>query len=309
MILQQIWKQWAPPWFQDKPNISTFYEAVGATLDPLAQRVLDGRLASVPWAGPGVGVEEPRTATGQRWECQPDALPYHSLDRGIQLYKTEGLQSQRQRLAAWWPLRARRGTHWGEIEHVRPYFADRVAAGFAYPTIAIVFQSNEGTPAAYWYQMDPSGGRTILRVSPSNFNIGGVVAARTQWAAFVDMTGTGYTAPHTYDSGGIYDTSGWQYDEDGATPFTVQAQADIAGMFSSWHSALSWLTFLAIVWPVGGGAAFPTAAGVPTQDATGWWSLPNGAGTWAGLVNPTTGLGTRPPNFQFILDNQPPPIV
>jgi len=56
-----------------------------------------------------------------------------------------------------------------------------------------------------------------------------------------------------------------------------------------------------------GGAPFPTAAGTPTQDASGWWSLPNGANTWAGYVDPATGLGTRPPNFQWIYDN--PPVI
>jgi hypothetical protein len=245
-------------------------------------------------------VEEPLTSTGQRLECRPDALPYHSADRGIPLFQSMGLLGQRMNLAAFRQLRAQKGTHWGEINHARGYFADAVAAGNSYPTIAIVFQTDEPTPSAVWYQVDPSGGRTLLCASPSNFNYDGASTKRTRWWAFIDFAGTGYAAPNTYDSGGVYDTSGWVYDAP-----SLQAQQDLAAMFSTWHSSHSWLGGVVGIWPAASGAPFPTSSGTPTQNSAGWWSLPNGAGTWASIVG-ADGRGSRPPNFVWFLDNPAP---
>lgn len=304
MILQKLWRQYAPPWLLDGPNIGTFYEAQGSLLDSLSQRVLDGRLAAIPWAGPGIGVEEPLTSTGQRIEAQPDALPFHSLDRGIKIYASMGLLAQRQNIAKFRQLHAQRGTHWGEILHVRAYFADAVAAGYAYPRITIVFQDNEGTPVAIWYSIAPDGTRTLLRVSPSNFNYDGRNSDRTRWWAFLDMTGTGYTLPALWGSFSWGDGTLWG--QGGLRPFTAQAQQDIAAMFNDWHSAHSWLAGVVAVWPGVGGAAFPSAAGTPTQDASGWWSLPNGAGTWQDIVLPAPdGRASRPPNFQWVYEAAP----
>ncbi len=300
MILQKLWRGYRPPWFTG-PLINTFFEAIGALLDNFSQRAVDARIAGIPWAGPGVGIEEPLTSGGNRIECQPDALPYHSSDRRIALYTTEGLQSQRQRLAAFRRLRARRGTHWGAIEHVRPYFADAVAAGYAYPRITIAFQDNEGTPAAVWYSVAPDGTRTALRVSPSNFDIDGRPTYRSRFAVFIDMTGTGYTPGPLW--GGFNWGDGTVWGAGGLRPLSTQAQQDIAGMLASWHAAHSWLQWVVLVWPGIGGAAMPSAATVAAQDAAGWWNVP--AGAWANLVA-ADGRGTRPPNFQFILSNPAP---
>lgn len=303
-VYQNLWRKWAPPWFQTAPNIGTFYESVGALLDSEAQRALDGRLAGIVYAG-----AEPyaaKLADGRRIECQPDALPYHSADRGILLYPTEGILSQRIRLSQWRQLHAERGTHWGEIRHVRPYFADRVAAGYTYPTITIVHQTNEGTPAAIWRQVDPAGARTMIRVSPSNFSYDAFPAYRTRWWAFLDMTGTGYTPPAVW--GGFSWGDGTLWGEGGAVPFTPAMGADVSAMLDDWSSAHSWLVGVVLVWPGVGGAPFPSAAGVPTQDAAGWWSLPNGAGTWGGYTLPAPdGRASRPPNFQWIYEN--PPVI
>jgi len=301
-VYQDMWRKWAPPWFRTARNIGVFYESVGRILDSEAQRALDGRLAGIVYAG-----AEPyaaKLADGRRIECQPDALPWHSADRGIKLYPTEGELSQRIRLSQWRQLHAERGTHWGEIRHVRPYFADRVAAGYTYPTIAIVHQTNEATPRAVWYQVDPSGARTMRRAATSNFDYDGQPVKRSRWWAFLDMTGTGYTPPETYDSGGIYDTSGWVYDAGGAYPLTLDAQADIVSMFTDWKAAHSWCAGVILVWPQVGGGAFPTYNATPAQDATGWWSLPNEK--WALTYDPSSGLGTRPPNFIWTLDNPAP---
>lgn len=303
MLLQKFWRAYRPPWFQG-PNVNIFYESVGALHDLIAQRVLDGRLAANPWAGPGVGIEEPVTATGQRIECQPDALPWISRDRGIPLYTTEGLLSQRQRLAAFRQLRAARSTHWGEMEHVRPYFSDAVALGYAYPRFTIVFQDGlTPTPGALWYSMAPDGSRTITRTAPSNMDYDGLIK-RTRWWVFIDMTGTGYTPPALWGGGWTWG-DGTLWGSAGTRPFTAQAGFDIAQMFVNWHAAHSWLNGVIVVWPGVGGAAFPSATTTPTQDASGWWSLPNGPNTWASIVLPD-GRASRPPNFQWLLDNPAP---
>jgi len=51
------------------PNIGTFYKTQKTLLNNLSQRVLDGRRAAIPWAGPGVGVEEPL----EHWRAHADA--------------------------------------------------------------------------------------------------------------------------------------------------------------------------------------------------------------------------------------------
>lgn len=291
----------ALPSYMRGPYLQTLAGAVGLELDNRSEQVLRARLAAIPYAGGPTPSREgaARLADGRLIECEEFVLPLHSEQRGIKLYATEPTLSKRIRLANWWQLHQQRGTHWGEIAHVRPYFSTAAA----YPTISIVFQDNAGTPAAWWYQVDPSGNRTLRRTSPSNFDFDGNNTKRTRWWAFLNMSGTGYSPPQTYDSGGTYDVSGWQYDQG---TFTAAMQADVASMFSDWQSAHSWLAGVIAVWPQVGGAAFPTAATTPTQDAAGWWSLPNGANTWGSLVDPTTGLTTRPPNFLWILDNPAP---
>lgn len=295
---QQFWPL-ALPSYMRGPHLTTLAEAVGAEQDAQAEQVLRGRMQSIVFAGgpnpQRIGAA--RLADGRLIECEPVFLPVHSDQRGIKLYDTEPVLSKRIRLSMWWQLRKERGTHWGEMNHARPYFS----ASLAYPTITCVFQTNEATPAAIWYRMAPDGTRTIRRVSPSNFNYDNRPTHRSRVFWFVDMSATGYAAPNAYDSGGLYDTSGWIYD---APSFAVQA--DIAAMLAlDWKSAHSWPNMVALWWPMTGGAPFPSHSGTPTQDTSGWWSLPNGAGTWASLVGPD-GRGTRPPNLIWILDNNAP---
>lgn len=292
-VYAKLWRRMAPPWFTG-PHISTFYEAVGNVLDCEAQRAMDGRLASIVYAG-----AEPfaaKLSTGQRIECQPDALPQHFLDRSLTPYPSESILSQRLRLSRWHQLHADRGTLWGAIDHVRPYFADRVAAGFAYPQITIGFQTNEATPAAVWYRVSPTGVRTIRRVSPSNLNYNGQPAKRTRWWAFLEMTGTGYTPPPVW--GGFSWGDGTMWGSAGALPFTAQRQADVAAMFD-WKGAHSWKDGVVLIWP---GYTALDIGGTPTQDANGRWSLPNGPNTWGVLADPGTGKPTRPAGWQWIYD-------
>lgn len=286
------------------PNMDTLLGAVGMQLDAMADQVMLSRLAGNPFAG---GADAARTGAarlsdGLRIECEPIVLPVHARERGITLYATEPTLSRRIRLSRHRQLKKMRGTHWGEIEHVRPYFS--MAASF--PRITIVFQSNTATPVATWYSVAPDGTRTLKQVSPSNFNFDDRPALRTRWWAFLDFTDTGYSPPFFWDDGKHFYDDGSLWDTGDAVPLTAAAMNDIAAMLADWQSAHSWLAGVIGVWPSATGAPFPTDTGTPTQDASGWWSLPNGAGTWASVINPGTGLHTRPPNFFWLLDNPAP---
>ncbi len=288
MILQRAARKYlrtGAPWMLAR-YASTFFESIGALLDTEAQRVLDGRLAANPYAGTGDGTA--RLATGQRIECQPDALPWHANDRALPLYGTEPLASKRYRLSRWHQLHARRGTPWGEMEHVQPYFLPGVA-----PVIHIVHQAGDGSSAT-WRRMAADGTRSQHRATPSNFNYDGQTSKWSRWGAFLEMDGTAFTPPNTYDDGHTYD-DGAVYDAGGANPFTAAQCADIVSMFLDWKAAHSWCMFIVLVW---GTTVDPTAT--PVQDPTGWWSLPNGK--WGSTVDPVTHLGTRPPYMQWIHD-------
>ena len=119
-------------------NMRILAESFGATIDAMAQRFEDGRIAA------SVG------------DCDPEVLPYHALDRGIRLYATEPVASRRQRLAMWRQLRHRKGTHRGELEHLQPYFLPGVL-----PTLRIVHTS--GTGKTFWHTRDVAGTYSIKR--------------------------------------------------------------------------------------------------------------------------------------------------
>lgn len=287
MILQRLARSYlrsGAPWMLER-WASTFFESIGAVLDTEAQRVMDGRLANNPYAGTGAGTA--RLATGQRIECQPDALPWHANDRALPLYGTEPLASKRFRLSRWRQLHARRGTPWGEMEHVAPYFLPGVA-----PTIHIVHQAGDGSSAT-WRKLAPDGTRSEHRSTPSNFNYDGMPAGWSRWWAFLDMAGTGIAPPPLYGAGHLYG-DGSLY---GGGLSAAQC-ADIVSMFKDWKAAHSWLNAVVLVWP----PATIDPTGTPTQDADGRWSLPNGANTWSVLADPGTGKATRPVGYQWIYD-------
>lgn len=280
------------------PRLHTLGQAMGAELDARAEQVLRGRLAGIPFAGganPG-RVGGARLADGRLIECEEYALEVHAADRGLTLYSTEGALSKRIRLSQWHQLHQQRGTPWGRIAHVRPYFADFVAAGGAYPTITIVYQDNEGTPAAIWYRVDPAGGRTIRRVSPSNWNWDGLAERRSRLWAIIHLP-TGYiTNGFLWDAGPAWD-SGPLWDGLPAGVF-----ADLWSMIDEWGAAHSLLSGL-IVTDLQPGADIPGWPGVhpfdPASvyqiDANGTSTLP--LGNWGTPVYTTgafVGNNTRP---------------
>ena len=291
------------PGYMQGPYFTSLAGAVGLELDNRSEQCLQMRLAAIPYAGgpnpQRIGAA--RLADGRLIECPDYVLPVHARNAGVVLYATEPPLCQRIRISQRYQIARMDGTHWGEIANVLPYFVECPAQ----PRIAIVFQDNRGTPGATWYQIDSSGNRSLLYTSPSNFSYDSFPSFRSRYWVFFDLTGTGYSPPNTYDSGGIYDTSGWIYDQGPPTPFPPQRAADVVAMLLERKSAHSWLAGVAAWWPMTGGAPFPTASGVPTQDASGWWSLPNGSGTWAGYVG-ADGRGTRPPNLVWLYDNPAP---
>lgn len=286
------------------PWVQTLLGAVGAQLDVNAETVLFGRIQANPWAGSPPAL----LADGRPIQCEPFVLPIHGQQRGIPLYPTEGVLSQRLRCADWWRLRATRGTFPGIYRHMAPYFADAVAAGFSYPAVDFVFQTNEATPAAIWTRF-PAGRPgdltlstpSILRVSPSNFNFDGRPALRCRWWCFIRMAGTGFDHPLVYGGGAVYGGGG-VYGAAGLNPFSAARAHDVAQMVNDWKGAGDWLNGVAVIWTPG--AVDPSSS--PTQDADGRWILPNGVNTWAGLADPNTGKATRPLGVRWILEENAP---
>ncbi len=282
-----------PPYMQG-PNLRTLWGSFGAQMDANAATVMFSRLQAIPFAGGANATREgaARLRDGRLIECEPFVLPIHADQRGIRLYDTEVTLSRRIRLASYLLLHAQRGTHRGEMNHVRPYFSFAAA----YPGIDIVHQTGSGI--AVWHRMSAAGVYSLYRPATPNFNYDDRPTKRSRFWAFLRMYGTGIAPPnvygdgHTYGDGEIYGTAG----------LNISQHADIVAMIRDWKGAHSWLAGVALVWD----NTSVDPAGTPTQDPTGWWSLPSGAGTWAAAYSPTTHLATRPPTVQWIYDNPAP---
>lgn len=267
------------PSYMRGANMRILLGGIGEQLDANAETILGGRLQANPYAGGA------KLADGRLIQCDAFVLPIHAEQRGLRLYSTEGELSQRIRLSQYLELHSQRGTHRGELNHVRPYFASLAA----FPTMWIVHQTGSGI--SIWHKMDPDGVYSVIRPATPNFNFDGQTTKRSRWWAFLEMEGTGVEAPNTYGDGHTYG-DGSIY----GVGLSSRAQADVIAMFQDWKGAHSWLAGVILVWA---GAIDPTAA--PVQNASGWWSLPNGK--WGNIVDPSTGLGTRPPGFQWIYDH------
>lgn len=267
------------PGYMRGQNISILLEAVGATLDAYAERVTLGRLASNPLL------------------CEPDALEYHSRDRGIQLYPSEPLESRRFRLARWRQLHAQRGTHQGELRHLQPYFLPALDApapfneGALYrlPKVRIVFQDGAGTSAT-WVTLLGDGTVERHRQTPSNWDWDGVSARWARFWVILYVAGTALeTACVKYGSGHVFGEAGLAYGG-----IAAQAKADLVAMIRDWQSAHSLLWGFALARDA---TSFdPTATA--TTDAAGWTSLPTG--NWGRLIDPATNKRTRLPSATWI---------
>lgn len=262
------------PRFMRGPNLGRLLKAFAAPLDGDVEALRQGLTFSNPLL------------------CPRELLPEIARDRGLPMYPGEPEEATRLRLSRWLQLHRQRGSHEGAMRHAQPYF---LGLGTALPTIRIVHQGGVG-PTANWHTLTPQGAYSKIRRYPSNFDFDGTGSTKwARWWVFIYMSGTGIAPPNTYDDGHAYN-DGARYDCGG---LSAQNLVDIPGLFTSWKRAGTWCGGVALVWDAGD--VDPT--GTPAQDASGWWSLPNGAGTWARPYNPATHLATRPPRVQWIYDN------
>lgn len=298
-LFANVLKTFAPSYFAG-PNMSRLIEATGMVFDQHAQRVFDGRCAGNPYAGGS------KTDDGVLRQCEPEVLAQHAADRGITLYDREPIASRRYRVSRYLELIRKKGSAEGAMLNAQPYF---LGLCDPLPMMRIVHQSNEGTPTSTWSTLASVstasvlatgnlGAFSMLKRDPSNFNYDDRPALWSRYGVFIYMYGTGIAPPPLYGDGHDYG-DGTLY---GSGGFPVAMQANIVDMFKLWKASHCWLNFVALVWD--NTSIDPT--GTPTQDADGRWSLPNGANTWAGLVDPTTGKATRPAGVQFIYDNPSP---
>lgn len=270
---------WAP-WYWKGFWGARLLESIGSVLNAMANRVDEGRRAGNPLL------------------CQEDALPYHSVDRDIALYRTEPVASKRYRLSRWWQLHQKRGTALGIMEHVQPYFLDQPAL----PRIRVVSQ-DQGGFGAQWWTRNPDG--TVERhvQAPSNWNwessaekIAFVPGGR-HWArcwVIIYTAGTYLdTSCARYDDGTVYDDGVTVYDGIGA-----QARADLIAMIKTWRAAHEQVWGIALAHDE---ASFdPTATAVTFGD--GSTSLPTGSPSWLYPVDPVTNLATRVQTADWIYD-------
>lgn len=257
----------AGPKFLGQRHVRTFWEAVAAALDGHVESTYQGMLMTQPLY------------------CDPSALPVLSKDRGIKLYSSEPIASQRYRLSQWWQLHRQRGTHQGEMRNLQPYFLDGDL-----PAMRIVHQAGDGSSAT-WHTLLADGTYQRYRATPSNWNWDDQPELWSRWWAIVYTTGTVLeTGETTWDDGSTWN-GGQYWDGAGAAVF-----ADIIAMLVDWKAAHSRCAGVALARDR---ESFdPTATAVTLAD--GRTTLPTG--NWNRLTDPATGLPTRLQTASWILD-------
>lgn len=283
---QRLYLKWAPPWFLGD-NGTKLLESIGAVLDARAEHVIAGRVAAIPYSSA-------RMSDGSRMQCEADALEWHSRDRMIPLYATEPTASQRFRLSRWRQLRARKGTHRGELEHVRPYFLGADGRG-PVPAMRIVHQSGDGASCT-WHELDAAGAYSVHRVEPSNWNFDPHSDRYARFFFIVDDMVDGVQVPAlippaTWDGGAAYD-DGTRWDG-----MRTDVALDLVSMLTDWQSADSVLKAV-IVNRVSLGAPPLDHTSTLTISTDGWTPIP--VSNWGSPVDWSTGKPTRPPYLDFI---------
>jgi hypothetical protein len=273
----------APPWWEG-PNLTTLLQAYGQALDERADAILDGRRQGIVWAG---GEDAARTGAarlsdGRLLECDPWVIQVHADQRGLRVYETEPELSQRIRCAQHLILKAQRGTHRGEMLHLRPYFA----TALAYPVLWI--QHTTGGGKAFWHRVAADGSYSLGRAA--NFVRPGSSSKWARYTAFIELPGTGYTLGSEWSAFDWND--GTQYDT--STTITSAVARDWIAMLTDWKSAHSWCDGVVLV----GEASKLGPTITPTLGSDGAWSLPS-AGQWADPLK-------RPKWLYWIYDNPAP---
>lgn len=229
--------------------------------------------------------------------CDVSAFPALSKDRKTPLYPNQPEASKRLALSRWRQRARSRASEYGTMVDLQTYFY--TGPGALLPTIYSVHQTGDGA-SSVWRILGAAGSSYTDNVlHPSNFNYDGQAAKWSRVWYFIDMTGTVYTSPYTYGDGDTYG-DGIRYGEGGAMPFTGPQQADLIQIVLDDNAPHAWPAGLVFIWD----ASRFAWNGTPTQDASGWWSLPNGK--WGQLFDPVTGRGTRPPYLEWVLDNPAP---
>lgn len=251
------------PWFLQGKNRGTFLESVGLLFDNSIESFSQGLQLSQPL------------------RCDPSSLPYMSGDRGIRVYPTEPIASQRYRLSQWYQLRRQFGTHVGEMRNLQPFFLPST------PIIRTVHQAGDGSTST-WHTLDAAGTYTVHRAA--NWNFDGVAAKWSRFWVIVYVDQLGLTQPNwdggeLWDGGQVWD--GW-YDTT-AIDDMVAAINDA----KSAHSVL-WGVILAP-----DPATFDPTASV-VVDPDGWSNLP--AGNWGYITDPVTGQYTRQIGASWVYD-------
>lgn len=259
----------AGPWWLAQKNIGTLLESVALTLDGAVDSLAQGLRMTDPL------------------RCDESALPVLSRDRGIRLYTTEPIASQRYRLSQWLQLQRQRGTHQGEMRNAQPYFLTETAL----PRIRIVHQNGSGTRAT-WHTLETSGEYSVYKVEPSNWDFDGQPTLWSRWWAII------YSNDSTILSDGVTEWNDGANWNDGQFWNGAAAQVflDLAAMFLDWKAAHSQCAGVII--------ASDPASFDPSSTAT---TLPDGrttlpSGNWGALVDPATGLPTRLQTATFIHD-------
>ncbi len=292
MSFAQIIKSFAPGYFTSGRWGTALLESVGGMLDDQAERLFLGRCAALPYAGHPTAK---RASDGHLLQCEPDVFPYHARDRGITLYASEPEYSKRFRLSRWRQLRARKGTHRGEMEHLQPYFLGADGLGVL-PRIRIVHQDGDGD-GAMWHTLSgtaDTGGAgvySIYRKTPTNWNFDYFLESWSRWWAIIYTTGTILEDGITHWDDGAFWDGGQVWD---GVPVLVLA--DLIAMLIEWGAAHSQCAGIILA---NDDASFsPLAA--PSAVGDGRTTLPEG--NWGRLVDPSTGLPTRLQSASFILD-------
>ena len=273
-------------------------DAFAGELDNFRDRSVDGQRSAIPYAAGA------RLADGRLIQCDADVLSWHARDRGISIYSSEPELSKRYRLSRWRQIKKRRGSPFGVFENLQPFWLATQAS--ALPTVRIVHQDNVGSPSAVWYTLTPAGAISVKRRITSNWNYDGAAA---KWSRFwvVLHLPPGYSSIVVYDDGTTVYDGGAVYD--GVTALAI---ADIVSNIKEAKAAHSRLAGIIVTTlqptdPIPGvaGTHYPFDPGDTAQtSAEGWTSLP--VGNWASIVDPATGLPTRPPWASWLYEDQGP---
>src|SRR5262249_21727153 len=145
-------------WYVANRYIGGFLEAFGFVLDTAVETLNQGLLMTQPL------------------RCDPSGLPELSRDRGIKLYPSEPIDSQRYRLPQWLNLHRQRGTHQAERRPARRSFP----TSSALPLMRMVHKEGKGVIAT-WHPLDAEGVYTVQQHQPSNWDYDGHVE---MWSRF-----------------------------------------------------------------------------------------------------------------------------